>query len=43
MKKTKLLAAIAATLLSSSAFATNGMNMEGYGAVSTAMGGTAQA
>lgn len=31
------------TLLSVPAFATNGMNMEGYGPISTAMGGTAQA
>lgn len=44
MKKTKLALAIAtAGLFSSQAFATNGMNMEGYGPVSTAMGGTASA
>ncbi|HHS99702.1 MAG TPA: aromatic hydrocarbon degradation protein [Thiomicrospira sp.] len=44
MKKTKIALAIAtAALMSSQAFATNGMNMEGYGPVSTAMGGTASA
>lgn len=44
MKKTKIaLAMAAAGLLSNQALATNGMNMEGYGPVSTAMGGTAQA
>lgn len=44
MKKTKLSLAIASVcLLSSPAMATNGMNMEGYGPVSQAMGGTAQA
>jgi len=44
MKKTKLALAIAATAFASSqAYATNGMNMEGYGPISTAMGGTAQA
>lgn len=44
MKKTKLSLAIAsAYLLSTPALATNGMNMEGYGPVSQAMGGTAQA
>ncbi|MEA3406393.1 MAG: outer membrane protein transport protein [Pseudomonadota bacterium] len=44
MKKTKIALAVAATaLMSSQAFATNGMNMEGYGPVSTAMGGTASA
>lgn len=30
-------------LLASSAFATNGMNMEGYGAIATGMGGASQA
>ena len=43
MKKTRIIIAMSATLLASSAFATNGMNMEGYGPISTAMGGTAQA
>ncbi len=43
MKMTKIAIAISAALLANSAFATNGMNMEGYGPVSTAMGGTAQA
>ena len=44
MKKTKLALAIAtASFMSSQAFATNGMNMDGYGPVSEAMGGTAQA
>ncbi len=44
MKKTRIALAIAsAALMSSQAFATNGMNMEGYGPVSTAMGGTASA
>ena len=44
MKKTKLAIAIAAaTLISAPAYATNGMNMAGYGAISTGMGGTAQA
>lgn len=43
MKKTRIAIAITSTIIASSAFATNGMNMEGYGPVSTAMGGTAQA
>lgn len=44
MKKTKLAIAIAAaTLISAPAYATNGMNMEGYGPISSGMGGTAQA
>ena len=44
MRKTKLVLALsAASLMSSQALATNGMNMEGYGPVSQAMGGTAQA
>lgn len=44
MKKTKIALAITATcLLSSQAHATNGMNMEGYGPISHALGGTAQA
>lgn len=44
MKKTKLALAIASVALASSqAHATNGMNMEGYGPIATAMGGAAQA
>ena len=43
MKKTKITIAIFSALTASSALATNGMNMEGYGAISAAMGGTAQA
>jgi len=44
MKKTRLALAIAASgLISTQAYATNGMNMEGYGPISTGMGGTAQA
>ncbi|WP_130537935.1 OmpP1/FadL family transporter [Thiomicrorhabdus indica] len=44
MKKTKLAIAIAAaSLISAPAYATNGMNMAGYGPISTGMGGTAQA
>lgn len=38
-----LATAIATLFIAPAAFATNGMNMEGYGPVSTAMGGTAQA
>lgn len=37
------LTTLAALLASSPAFATNGMNMEGYGPVSTALGGASQA
>jgi len=44
MQKSKIALAIASvTLASGMAHATNGMNMEGYGPISTAMGGTAQA
>ena len=44
MKKTKLALAIASVALASSqAHATNGMNMDGYGPIATAMGGTASA
>ena len=43
MKMTRIALAVSSALLASSAFATNGMNMEGYGPISTAMGGTAQA
>lgn len=44
MKKSALALAIAATgLFSVQAQATNGMNMAGYGPISTGMGGTAQA
>lgn len=43
MKKTQIIVAMSTALLASSAFSTNGMNMEGYGPISTAMGGTAQA
>ena len=40
MKLKKIAALLAIAGLSGSAFATNGMNMEGYGPVATAMGGT---
>jgi len=44
MKKTKLALAMAtAAFASTQAYATNGMNMDGYGPISEAMGGTAQA
>ena len=43
MKMTRIAVAVSTALLASSAFATNGMKMEGYGPVSAAMGGTAQA
>ena len=43
MKKTRIALAITSTIFATSAFATNGMNMEGYGPISTAMGGTASA
>jgi long-chain fatty acid transport protein len=39
MKLKKIAALIAIAGLSTSAFATNGMNMEGYGPIATAMGG----
>jgi long-chain fatty acid transport protein len=43
MKLNKIAALLAVAGLSSSAFATNGMNMEGYGPVATAMGGASMA
>jgi len=43
MKRTPLAIAIMSSMVATSTFATNGMNMEGYGPISTAMGGTAQA
>jgi long-chain fatty acid transport protein len=43
MNRNLLATTVAALLVAPAAFATNGMNMEGYGPVSTAMGGTAQA
>ncbi|MFN3884344.1 MAG: OmpP1/FadL family transporter [Rhodocyclaceae bacterium] len=43
MKLSKIAALLAATGLTAPAFATNGMNMEGYGAVATAMGGASMA
>lgn len=43
MKQTKLALAVASSLAATPVFATNGMNMEGYGPISSAMGGTASA
>lgn len=43
MKLTKCAAACAPLALAGAAWATNGMNMEGYGPVSTGMGGASQA
>lgn len=43
MKLKKIAALIAIAGFSTSAFATNGMNLEGYGAVATAMGGASMA
>jgi long-chain fatty acid transport protein len=43
MKLKKIAALIAVAGISAPAFATNGMNMEGYGAVATAMGGASMA
>lgn len=43
MKLKKIAALIAIAGISAPAFATNGMNLEGYGAVSTAMGGASMA
>lgn len=43
MKIKKIAALLAIAGLSTSAFATNGMNMEGYGPVATAMGGASMA
>lgn len=43
MKLKKIAALLAIAGLSSSAFATNGMNMEGYGPIATGMGGASMA
>jgi long-chain fatty acid transport protein len=43
MRQTKLLLALTAIGFTSSAFATNGMNLEGYGPIATAMGGASMA
>ncbi len=43
MRKTQLLIALAAIGFTGAALATNGMNMEGYGPVATAMGGASMA
>ncbi len=43
MKLKKIAALIAVAGISAPAFATNGMNLEGYGAVATAMGGASMA
>jgi long-chain fatty acid transport protein len=43
MRKTQLLLALAAIGFAGSAFATNGMNMEGYGPIAAAMGGASMA
>ncbi|MCX8017706.1 MAG: hypothetical protein N2690_07400, partial [Rhodocyclaceae bacterium] len=43
MKLKKIAALIAIAGLSAPAFATNGMNMEGYGPIATAMGGASYA
>ncbi|MDO9242838.1 MAG: outer membrane protein transport protein, partial [Rhodocyclaceae bacterium] len=43
MKLNKIAALLAVAGLSSSAFATNGMNMEGYGPIATGMGGASMA
>jgi long-chain fatty acid transport protein len=43
MKLNKLLLALAASGIATSAFATNGMNMEGYGPIAAAMGGASMA
>lgn len=43
MRKTPLLLALAAIGFTGSAFATNGMNLEGYGPIAAAMGGASMA
>ena len=43
MKLNKLLLALAASGIATSAFATNGMNVEGYGPIAAAMGGASMA
>lgn len=43
MRKTQLLIALTAIGFASSAFATNGMNLEGYGPIAAAMGGASMA
>jgi long-chain fatty acid transport protein len=43
MRKTQLLIALAAIGFTASAFATNGMNLEGYGPIAAAMGGASMA
>ncbi|MDO8958316.1 MAG: hypothetical protein Q7U85_01135, partial [Rhodocyclaceae bacterium] len=43
MKLNKIAALLAIAGLSTSAFATNGMNMEGYGPIATGMGGASMA
>jgi long-chain fatty acid transport protein len=43
MRKTQLLLALSAIGFAGSAFATNGMNLEGYGPIATGMGGASMA
>lgn len=43
MRKTQLFIALAAVGFAGSAFATNGMNLEGYGPIATGMGGASMA
>lgn len=43
MKRNQLLLAMAASGIATSAFATNGMNLEGYGPIAAAMGGASMA